>query len=88
MCPNDRGPSTVLESLRQSRAMTPGTIQIKGAVLKSRLALIEQMAPGKGLPAVLGRLSGIREAVAILRQDGGERYLAAYVVPSGAEPQA
>lgn len=37
--------------------MTPGTIQIKGAVLKSRLALIEQMAPGKGLPAVLGRLS-------------------------------
>ena len=37
--------------------MTPGTIQIKGAVLKARLALIEQMAPGNGLPAVLGRLS-------------------------------
>jgi uncharacterized protein (TIGR02265 family) len=37
--------------------MTPGTIQIKGAVLKARLALIEQMAPGKGLPAVLGRLT-------------------------------
>ena len=36
--------------------MSTGTMQIKGAVLKARLALIEQMAPGKGLPAVLGRL--------------------------------
>jgi uncharacterized protein (TIGR02265 family) len=36
--------------------MTAGTIQIKGAVLKARLALIEQVAPGKGLPAVLARL--------------------------------
>ena len=36
--------------------MSAGTVQIKGAVLKARLALIEQMAPGKGLPAVLGRL--------------------------------
>ena len=36
--------------------MPPGTIQIKGAVLKARLALIEQIAPGTGLPAVLGRL--------------------------------
>jgi uncharacterized protein (TIGR02265 family) len=37
--------------------MSSGTIQIKGAVLKSRLALIEQMAPGKGLSDVLGRLT-------------------------------
>ena len=36
--------------------MPAGTIQIKGAVLKARLALIEQIAPGKGLPAVLARL--------------------------------
>ena len=36
--------------------MPAGTIQIKGAVLKARLALIEQIAPGTGLPAVLGRL--------------------------------
>jgi uncharacterized protein (TIGR02265 family) len=41
--------------------MSAGAIQIKGAVLKARLALIEQMAPGRGLPAVLGRLS-VQEA--------------------------
>jgi uncharacterized protein (TIGR02265 family) len=34
-----------------------GTVQIKGAVLKARLALIEQMAPGTGLAAVLARLT-------------------------------
>jgi uncharacterized protein (TIGR02265 family) len=32
-------------------------MQIKGAVLKARLALIEQIAPGTGLAAVLARLS-------------------------------
>jgi uncharacterized protein (TIGR02265 family) len=37
--------------------MSSGTIQIKGAVLKARLALIEQLAPGTGLNAVLGRLT-------------------------------
>jgi uncharacterized protein (TIGR02265 family) len=37
--------------------MPPGDVRIKGAVLKARLALIEQIAPGKGLPAVLGRLT-------------------------------
>lgn len=37
--------------------MSSGTVQIKGAVLKARLALIEQMAPGTGLPAVLARLT-------------------------------
>jgi uncharacterized protein (TIGR02265 family) len=37
--------------------MASVTVQIKGAVLKSRLALIEQMAPGTGLAAVLGRLT-------------------------------
>lgn len=36
--------------------MSAATVQIKGAVLKARLGLIEQMAPGTGLPAVLGRL--------------------------------
>jgi uncharacterized protein (TIGR02265 family) len=44
--------------------MAAGTIQIKGAVLKARLGLIEQIAPGKGLTAVLGRL-GADEAATL-----------------------
>lgn len=37
--------------------MSASTIQIKGAVLKARLSLIEQLAPETGLAAVLARLS-------------------------------
>lgn len=43
--------------------MSKETVQIKGAVLKARLALIEELAPGTGLQAVLGRLPPDEAAV-------------------------
>jgi amino acid adenylation domain-containing protein len=39
-----------------------------------------RIEPGE-IEATLGRLEGVRESVVVLREDGGERYLAAYVVP-------
>ncbi|HEY0512098.1 MAG TPA: amino acid adenylation domain-containing protein, partial [Thermoanaerobaculia bacterium] len=39
------------------------------------------------IQAAIGRLDGVRESVVVLREERGERYLAAYVVPEpGAEP--
>ena len=39
------------------------------------------------IEATLGRLEGVRESVVVVREDGGDRHLAAYVVPEpGAAP--
>ena len=39
------------------------------------------------IQAAIGRLEGVRESVVVLREEAGDRYLAAYVVPEpGAEP--
>lgn len=37
-------------------AAAAGSIQVKGSVLRSRLALVEELRPGDGVPRVLARL--------------------------------
>jgi amino acid adenylation domain-containing protein len=45
-----------------------------------------RIEPGE-IQATIGRLEGVRESVVVVREERGDRYLAAYVVPEpGAEP--
>jgi amino acid adenylation domain-containing protein len=45
-----------------------------------------RIEPGE-IQATIGRLPGVRESVVVVREEAGERFLAAYVVPEpGAEP--